>query len=191
MYSSKRYALLNRWDPRHLERVNDVLDPREGERVLEVGCGVGHLTKRLRENGVDAIGVDTNPHAADHAVTEAVATMRAEALGFEDASFDKVVSVHAIEHIPEIAGAFAEMARVLRPGGKMMLIYPAEPIQGLWAVPTAVILHNNPFKAQEVHCHWLWPSKVRRIAKPLGLEELHREFNLVSTPQFISLFQRS
>ncbi len=116
--------------------------------------------------------------------------MRAERLEYPDAHFDKVVSVHAIEHIPDIEGALGEIARVLKPGGRALLIYPAEPIQGIWAVPTAVILHGNPLKARQVHCHWLWPSKLRRLAEPAGLEETHREFNLLSSPQFASVFVR-
>lgn len=190
-YDSKRYALVNRWDPRHLETVDRLLGPEPGERILEVGCGRGHLTKRLLELGADAIGIDANPHAAEHAVTDGVRTMDAAALEFGADSFDKIVSVHAIEHIPPIEEAFAEMARVLKPGGQALFIYPAEPIKGIWAVPTAVILHGNPFKATTVHCNWLWPSKVRGIAEPEGLTELHHEFNLLSSPQFVSLFSNT
>jgi ubiquinone/menaquinone biosynthesis C-methylase UbiE len=190
-YDSPRYALVNRWDRRHLDRVARVLDPRPGERVLEVGCGRGFLTKALADLGVDAVGVDANPHAAEHAVTDRVSTMGAEALDFPDGSFDKVVSVHAIEHIPDLTGALGEMARVLRPGGRAMFIYPAEPVKGIWAVPTAVILYRNPFRATDVHVHWLTPSRLRTVAGPAGLVELQHEFNLLNSPQFISLFERS
>ncbi len=188
-YDSKRYALVNRWDPRHLVTVDRLLGPEPQERVLEVGCGRGHLTKRLRDGGVEALGIDANPQAAEHSVTDGVMTMDAAHLEFEADTFDKIVSVHAIEHIPPIEDAFAEMARVLKPGGTALFIYPAEPIKGIWAIPTAVILHNNPFKATQVHCNWLWPSRVRALAEPVGFRELHHEFNLLSSPQFVSLFQ--
>lgn len=189
VYDSRRYALVNRWDPRHLVIVNRHLDPRPGERVLEVGCGRGHLTRRLAEAGVDIVGIDVNPKAAELAGTDRVLTMRAEDLAFPDDSFDAVLSVHAIEHIPDLTGALAEMARVLRPGGRALFVYPAEPVQGIFAVPTAVILHGNPFKAREVHCQWLWPARLRRLLTPLGLVPLHAELNLLSSPQFVSLFE--
>jgi ubiquinone/menaquinone biosynthesis C-methylase UbiE len=117
--------------------------------------------------------------------------MLAEELAFADGEFDAVVAVHAIEHIPPLDEAAAEMARVLKPGGKALFIYPAEPIQGLYAVPTSVILYGTPLKAQEVHCHWLSPAKVRRIMEPHGLVEAHHEFNLLKSPQFISVFTKN
>ncbi len=185
-YDSRRYAMVNRWDPRHLVRIRKYLDIRPGDRILEVGCGVGHLTKRLRELGADATGIDVNPQAAELAVTDGVLTMRAESLTFDDASFDAIVSVHAIEHLPDLDGALDEMVRVLKPRGAAVFIYPAEPVQGIWAVPTAVILHRNPLKAREIHCQWLWPSKIRRLTEPRGMEHLASEFNLIASPQFVT-----
>ena len=89
------------------------------------------------------------------------------------------------------SGALDEMARVLEPGGRALFIYPAEPIQGIWAVPTAVILHRNPLKARQVHCQWLWPTKLRRMTESRGFGHVHSEFNLLSSPQFVTLLERS
>jgi len=190
-YDSKRYALVNRLDGRHVVNVRRLVEPEAGARVLEVGCGRGYLTRELAKMGLDVTGIDANPRAVELAVTESVRYMRAEALEFDDQSFDHVIAVHSIEHIPELDGAFSEMARVLKPGGTAFFIYPAEPIKGIWAVPTAIILHNNPFKATQVHCNWLWPKKVRRLVEPHGFSHLHSEFNLLSSPQFLSLFVSS
>lgn len=187
-YDSRRYALVNRWDPSHLEKVDRLLPLAPGSRVLEVGCGSGHLTKRLAERGVDIVGIDANPQAGDVAESDRVRTMRAEALEFDDDSFDALLSVHAIEHIPALEMAFIEMARVLRPGGRAFFIYPAEPIMGLFSIPTSVILYGTPFKARQVHCHKLWPRKLERMVGALGWTPTHREFNLLKSPQFVSRF---
>lgn len=189
-YDSLRYALVNRWDPAHLRTVDRLLPLEPGDRVLEVGCGQGHLTRRLAQRGVDIVGIDANPHAPAVADTDRVLHMHAEKLEFDDNSFDAIVSFHAIEHIPPLEEALKEMARVLRAGGRALFVYPAEPIQGLYAVPTSIILYGTPFKAREVHCHKLSPAKLRRIAEPLGFRETHREFNLFKSPQFVSLFER-
>ncbi len=189
-YDSRRYALINRWDPAHLEKVDRLLNFRNGNRVLEVGCGQGHLTRRLAERGIDTTGIDANPNAPEVAQSDRVLYMRAEALEFEDAEFDVILSVHAIEHIPPLEQALAEMARVLKPGGEALHIYPAEPIMGLYAIPTSVILHGTPFKAREVHCQKLWPSRLRAMMDPIGLRETHHEFNFFKTPQFVSVFEK-
>ena len=190
VYDSQRYALVNRWDPQHLKTLDRLFPLSAGERVLEVGCGSGHLTKRLAERGIDIIGIDPNPNAGVVGGTDRILCMSAEALDFPDGEFDALVSVHAIEHIPPLQAAMAEMARVLRRDGRALFIYPAEPIQGLYAIPTSVILYGTPFKAREVHCHKLSPAKLRRLAEPLGLIETHHEFNLWKSPQFVSVFAK-
>jgi ubiquinone/menaquinone biosynthesis C-methylase UbiE len=190
-YDSARYARINRWDSSHLDKVDRLLDLEAGHRVLEVGCGQGHLTRRLADQGIEVTGIDANPFAAEIAGIDRVRTMRAESLAFEDSSFDYVISIHALEHIPELEEALAEMARVLRHGGTALHIYPAEPIKGLYAVPTSMILHGTPFRATEVHCHRLWPAKLRRMMSPLGLAETSHEFNLFKSPQFVSVFEKT
>lgn len=187
-YDNRRYALVNRWDSSHLDKVDRLLPLSAGDRVLEVGAGAGHLTKRLAERGLDITGIDANPNASEVADTDRVVTMRAEELDFPDGSFDALISVHAIEHIPALDDALAEMARVLRPGGRVLFIYPAEPIMGMYAIPTSVILHGTPLRAREVHCQKLWPAKLRRMVAPSKWLETHREFNLLKSPQFVSRF---
>ena len=190
-YHSHSYALVNRWDPAHLRKIDRLISLEPGQRVLEVGCGQGHLTKRLAGRGIDVTGVDVNPEAVEVAGSDRVVHMRAETLQFEDKTFDAIISIHTIEHIPQLEEALGEMARVLRPGGIAFYIYPAEPIMGLYAIPTSIIIHGTPFRAREVHCHKLWPAKLRRLVDPLGLSQTHQEFNLIKSPQFVSIFEKA
>lgn len=186
----RRYALSQRWDPRHIATVRRFVDAQPGARILEVGCGPGHLTKRLEDLGCQATGIDANPQVGDTAVARDVRVMRVEDLGFPDGHFDAVVAVHAMEHFPDLEAAMAEMARVLRAGGRMLLIYPAEPIRGLFAVPDAIVIYRNPFRARELHLHKLRPGKVRALAEAVGLLHVHSEFNLLSSPQFVTVLRK-
>jgi ubiquinone/menaquinone biosynthesis C-methylase UbiE len=104
---------------------------RPGQRVLDVGCGLGHEIRRLGAlvgaNGC-AVGVDA--HGA--AVAEANRTMRdamsapafargsAEQLPFEDGCFDVVRAERVAEYVDSPSAMFAQMYRVLRPGGTMI-----------------------------------------------------------------------
>ncbi len=189
-YDSRKYALMNRWNPRNLEIIRDWVAPVPDERILDVGCGKGHLVKALSELGIDAVGIDLNPNAADVAVVPRVRTMSATHLDFEDGAFDAVVSFHAIEHIPPIDEALREIARVVKPSGKVLLVYPAEPIRGLYAIPTSVILHRTPFKARQVHIHKLNPALVAKLGTMAGLRELKRKLRMWPSPEYASLFDR-
>lgn len=190
VYDSRRYVLLNRWDPSHLRRIDRLATIAPGDRVLEVGCGQGHLTRALAGRGVDIVGIDANPQAEDVAGDGLVRHMNAEALEFDDEQFDYVVSVHAIEHIPDLDAALTEMARVLKTGGTAIFIYPAEPIMGLYSIPTSIILHGTPFKTREVHCQKLWPAKLRTMYKPMRMVQVASEFSLFKSPQFASVFEK-
>lgn len=189
-YDSHRYALINRWNPRNLDLVLGWVDPRPGHKLLDVGCGRGHLVKALTERGYEAWGIDLNPNARELAGELNVRTMSAADLEFEDATFDAVVSFHAIEHIPPLEQAMSEIARVVKPGGKILLVYPAEPIRGLYAIPTSIILHRTPFKAREVHVHRLSPRKIRALAATVGLEEVRHTFRFWPSPEYASLLRR-
>ena len=189
-YDSRRYALINRWNPRNLEIIRDWVKPKPGDRVLDVGCGRGHLVNALRSVGVGAEGIDLNPNAAEVAIVPHVRTMSATSLDYEDGYFDAIVSFHAVEHIPHVTAALGEMARVVRPGGKVLLIYPAEPVRGLFAVPTAVILHGNPLKARQVHIHKLNPNRVEKMLWGAGLTPLRSQRRLWPSPEYATLSEK-
>ena len=192
-YGSRRYAMLNRpiESTRHLRRVCRFLEPRWHDRVLEVGCGRGHLTKRVQALAPDTVGVDLNPESIAHGVTDGLRVMDATCLAYADASFDKVYSFHMLEHVPDVRAALGEMARVLRAGGRLLLVYPAEPVRGLYVVPTALVVFGNPLRARELHLHKLTPTRIARLAAGTGLEVVTSRLELLLTPQFVTLLTKT
>lgn len=93
--------------------------------ALDVGCGEGRFCRQLKAEGVRAIGIDPAPALIDHARSlDPEGDYRiesAEALGFGDAEFDLVVSYLSLIDIPDASAAIAEMARVLKPGGALLI----------------------------------------------------------------------
>jgi SAM-dependent methyltransferase len=192
VYDSEDYAMLNRpiETGRHARRVLRYLRPQAHQRLLEVGCGRGWLTQRMQESHPDTYGVDVNPRAIVHGVTGNLRVMDAIDLHFDDEQFDHVYSFHAIEHIVDAAGALREMRRVVAPGGRILLVYPAEPIRGLYAMPGAWLGFGNPFLARKLHVHRFTPSRIARLAASCGLLHVKSALDLLITPQFITVLEK-
>jgi SAM-dependent methyltransferase len=105
------------------------------ERALEIGAGTGYFTLNLMQAGYvrSAVCMDISPgmlealqhNAADLGLTVATVAGDAESLPLADESFDLVLGHAVLHHIPDLERAFAEFARVLRPGG--WLVFAGEP----------------------------------------------------------------
>lgn len=97
-----------------------------GKKILDVGCGKGRFSALLSEKGAHVIGVDISNGLLEIA-RKRVKNVRFEHgsatnLPFPDNSFDYVLCIETLEHIPDIEKALKEMARVLCVGGGLIII---------------------------------------------------------------------
>ncbi len=102
---------------------------REGERVLDVGCGEARFTVELARAGARAVGVDVAGEPlrrarARHPELDLRVLDGESTWELEDASFDVVWAGEVIEHIADTAAWLSEVRRVLRPGGSLALSTP-------------------------------------------------------------------
>jgi ubiquinone/menaquinone biosynthesis C-methylase UbiE len=90
-----------------------------GKQVLEVGCGTGLILHRVSQFATDACGIDLSGGMLAKAAARGLAVAQASAteLPIASESVDVAYSFKVLAHIPDIAGAMREMARVVRPGG--------------------------------------------------------------------------
>jgi ubiquinone/menaquinone biosynthesis C-methylase UbiE len=128
----------SRWRRSRLGRITDALEERlvfellgpvDRLNVLDVGCGDGALASALSRRGAAVTGLDADPRMLVAAQARAEAESiglnlvcgRAEALPFPDGVFDRVMAVTVLCFVHEADRAIAEMARVLRPGGRLVI----------------------------------------------------------------------
>lgn len=107
---------------RYQERLAQLVQP--GMRILHAGCGWDKKeVSRPYTNMCKVVGVDLDPRVASMFHSEFHLGSLA-AMPFEPASFDLIFCEYVVEHLDDPAGAFREMQRVLRPGGRVLLLTP-------------------------------------------------------------------
>lgn len=98
---------------------------------LDVGCGDGRLSRILIQmlGDLRLVGLDVDPHetelARHESLYERVHTSGADSIAELDSRFDYAISLSVLEHIPAVESVIAEIARVLRPGGKLVVTVPS------------------------------------------------------------------
>lgn len=136
------------------------LEPLAGAQVLDVGCGVGWAAHLASERGAVVTGLDFSETALDLAARTVAGPGWVQGDGgrlpFTDASFDRLLSFGSLEHFPDVPAALAEVHRVLRPGGRAVLV-----------VPNAYVRTEQPREVRLSRNGWV------RLFHAAGLAVLH------------------
>jgi len=135
---ASRYELVNRLmtfglDARWRRRaVRDLRLPTPST-ILDIAAGTGDFTRECARQGHRAVATDLS-YGMLHAGREMPERVQADAshLPFLDGSFDGATCGYALRNFTDLAGTFDEMARVIRPGGRLSILEVAEPRSGLW-----------------------------------------------------------
>lgn len=146
-------------------------------RILDAGCARGRFIKALAASGAELHGVDLTetflPSARRNVPTAHFARGSLSALPFGSGAFDAIYCIEVLQHLPDTGLALAEMARVLKPGGTLLII--DKNLVGLWP---GIFLPNFLVKAwKERRGGWMYPwnfSFRERWFRPAGLAKRMR-----------------
>jgi demethylmenaquinone methyltransferase/2-methoxy-6-polyprenyl-1,4-benzoquinol methylase len=144
---ARRYDLLNdlqsfglhrRWK----RRVVALAAPQPGERALDLCCGTGDIAFALAANGTEVTGLDFSEPMLDvarqrqlpHAARRAPQFQQGDALAlpYPAASFDIVTIGYGLRNLADCDAGLREMARVLKPGGRLVVLEFGQPPNALW-----------------------------------------------------------
>lgn len=130
-------------------RLLQEMAPGDGP-VLDVGCGTGALLEQLQETRESA-GADLSSLALGFAHERGIKNLvqaDAQALPYDEASFEACISLDVIEHVPDDRAAVREIARVLKPGGSAIINVPA--FKWLWGPHDVALMHQRRYTRREM-----------------------------------------
>lgn len=120
----------NRW-------LYDLVRPYLGRRILEIGPGIGNISRLIVQDVDLLVGMEPNPHCAavlaeaiDHTIPLKLLATRVEDSDWEGLrayAFDTILCMNVIEHVKDDQQVLGQFARVLAPGGRVVLLVPAFP----------------------------------------------------------------
>jgi demethylmenaquinone methyltransferase/2-methoxy-6-polyprenyl-1,4-benzoquinol methylase len=162
-------------DPRWRRALVRAIDPDPGQRVLDVATGTGLVASELARRGADVVGLDQSEQMLAQArerLGDRVTFVHGEAerLPFADAEFDALTFTYLLRYVDDRAATMRELARVVRPGGRIGMVEfgvpGTPPLRALWRVHTRVGL---PLIGRLVAPAWF---EVGRFLGP-SIERLH------------------
>ncbi|WP_106237237.1 class I SAM-dependent methyltransferase [Allonocardiopsis opalescens] len=149
-----------------------------GLRVLDVAGGDGYWAGQARKRGARAVSIDLarSKMLRGRTLSHPPALIEGDALRlpFADASFDRVLSICAIEHFDDGPAALSEMARVLAPGGELVMSADALTRAGSW--PRLFDAHRRRFHVQRTYTH----TQLDELLAERGLELLDHSYQFRS-----------
>jgi ubiquinone/menaquinone biosynthesis C-methylase UbiE len=144
-----------RIEQEHLKRYEFATGYVAGKDVLDIACGSGYGSAMLADSGAKSVtGVDLSPEAVESATANFGRGNVRFAVGdvqrltdIPDASFDLIASFETIEHVPDDRAYVDETARVLRPGGMLLVSTPDRRLGSIG--PRLRKVPSNPFHVRE------------------------------------------
>lgn len=143
-----------------------LLDPRPGERILDLGCGDGALTEKLVAAGADVLGLDTSPDMVAGARARGLRAEVADAHALTvDGPFDAVFSNAAMHWMTDPDAVLAGLKRCLKPGGRVVAEFGG--MGNVAAIRTAIIavLARDHGVETDLRDIWYFPSVAEHSAR--------------------------
>lgn len=157
-WQARRYAETAHFVPTLGMPVLELLDPRPGERILDLGCGDGALTEKIAAAGAEIVAVDAAPDMASAARSRGIdaRVVPGQSLAF-DGEFDAVFSNAALHWMHPPEAVLSGVHRALKPGGRFVAEMGGQNNTAAIMVALAAVLERRGLDARRLS-PWYFPS---------------------------------
>lgn len=173
-----------------LKKLLNSVDIKKDNRILDIGCNIGIVAKYMMKYCDSVFGIDGNEAAVQIANHPNIRHMNALSMDFEDNSFDTIIIMDVIEHIPDTDKLVREVSRVLSKEGKLILIYPWEPFRGSNAIMDALKVHKDIRYCRKLHVHKFNPKKIKSIVGRHNMKLVSSELFFGIFPTFLNVCEK-
>jgi SAM-dependent methyltransferase len=152
---------------------------KPGISILDYGCGAGTIIQEVRDRGFDAYGCDVFYQGGNYSSqvpsnlmeNGIIKRMNDGRIPYDDASFDLVINNLVMEHVPDLEAVLLEISRVMKPGGKVLSLFPD---RGVWREGHVGI----PF------LHWFPKGSRLRVVYAFVLRSLGLGYHKLNKPHW-------
>lgn len=151
-YDSTNTVMTLGMDRRWRRCIRDAVDAGPGERVLDLGAGTAVSTVEFSHAGAWCLAADFSLGMLRAGAHRGMPSVAADALDlpFADDSFDVVTICFGLRNIADTVAALAEMARVTRPGGRLVIAETSTPASAVLRTPLRLLMRGLPAVARRV-----------------------------------------
>lgn len=143
---------------------------RQGESLIDIGCGTGEFIVQLRERFNTLVGIDTNSHAIEFTVKRVgkdrnilLQCGELDSFHFPAEHFDVCLCLDVLEHVKDLPALLKEIHRILRPGAEMIVTVP-----NWYDMIVSGILKIDPFHIN-TFTPWRWMKLLKRAGFKIKL----------------------
>jgi len=181
-FNPVRLKFIREFAAEHFARDPKALRPFEGLNLLDIGCGGGLLSEPMARMGFAVLGADPSEknvrtaeaHAAGSGLALDYRAVTAEGLVEESAKFDVVLNMEVVEHVADLGAFLAACARLIRPGGIMLVATLNRTLKSLALakIGAEYVLRWLPAGTHDWN-RFVRPDELERLLEDAGLTVRH------------------
>lgn len=174
-----------------LKKFTNIVNPKPGQKILEIGCNQGQFSRRLSQYTNHVYGIDINSEAIKQINHPNFRYMSATNIDHPTSFFDKICAFEVIEHIQDTNQFLTEVRRILKNKGQFIISFPFEIIRGQSALLDSLNVFGDIKHGRQLHIHKFFPKQVIAIAKNYSLKAISSRLVLAPFPTYVVVFTKN